>query len=236
MAGANRSSSSTRDDAESSQDNSATVQSSDDEVSLINLPSNTLQLTTHKLNRKNYLSWAQTVKLLIDGKGKLGFLTGEAKKPGEKDPKLKTWRSENSMVTAWLINSMDYSIGKPFLFLPTAKAARQGDREVMVYCNEMVNLWQELDLRYEEEWDCTNDSVHCMKRELDEVRGRILGRKPLPSIQEVFSEVRREKKRRSVMMKKEEARGVTEAKTFALVSRGADLDGDRRNTKKNDRP
>ena len=87
--------------------------------------------------------------------------------------------------------------------------SRQRDRDVTTYYNEMVTLWRELDLCYEEEWDCPTDSVRHKKREehdrvyvflvglnqeLDEVIGRILGRKPLPSIREVFSEVRREKR------------------------------------------
>ncbi|KAJ9671063.1 hypothetical protein PVL29_027182 [Vitis rotundifolia] len=36
----------------------------------------------------------------------------------------------------------------------------------------------------------------------DEVRGRIIGRQPLPSIGEVFSEVGREESRRNVMLSK----------------------------------
>ena len=55
--------------------------------------SNAFQLTVHKLNGKNYLEWAQSVKLVIDGKGKLGYLTGETKQPAETDPTYKTWRS-----------------------------------------------------------------------------------------------------------------------------------------------
>ncbi|KAG6503627.1 hypothetical protein ZIOFF_035944 [Zingiber officinale] len=35
-----------------------------------------LQITLHKLNGKNYLEWSQTVRLAIDGKGKLGYLNG----------------------------------------------------------------------------------------------------------------------------------------------------------------
>jgi hypothetical protein len=164
------------------------------------------------------------VKLAIDGRGKLNHLNGEVSKPAAGDSNLKTWRSENSFVIAWLINSMEPAIGKPHLFLPTAKdvweavrdmysdlenssqifylksklwQSRQKDREVTTYYNQMVMLWQELDLCYEDEWDCPNDSVRHRKREendrvyvflaglnhnLDEVRGRILGRKPLPSI------------------------------------------------------
>ena len=80
-----------------------------------------LQITTHKLNGKNYLEWSQSVKLAIDGRGKLGYLTGEIQKPKETDPTYKAWRSENSLVTAWLLNSMEGPIAKPHLFLPTAK-------------------------------------------------------------------------------------------------------------------
>ena len=36
-----------------------------------------LHLTVKKLNGKNYREWAQAIKLVIDGKGKLGFLTNE---------------------------------------------------------------------------------------------------------------------------------------------------------------
>lgn len=38
--------------------------------------------------------------------------------------------------------------------------------------------------------------------ELDEVRGRILGTKPLPKIREAFSEIRREESRRKMMLGK----------------------------------
>ena len=38
-----------------------------------------LHLTVEKLNGKNYKEWAQAIKLDIDGKGKLGFLTSETR-------------------------------------------------------------------------------------------------------------------------------------------------------------
>ncbi|RVW42182.1 Retrovirus-related Pol polyprotein from transposon RE1 [Vitis vinifera] len=88
---------------------------------------------------------------------------------------------------------------------------KQGDREVVEYYTEMLGLWQDLDLSCEEEWECTGDSVRFKKKmenervfeflaglnhELDDVRSRVLNRRPLPSIREVFSEVRREEIRR----------------------------------------
>lgn len=68
-----------------------------------------------------FLEWFQSLKLAIDGRGKLGYLTGEIKKPAAADPNFNTWRSKNSLVTAWLLNSMEASIDNPNLFLPMAK-------------------------------------------------------------------------------------------------------------------
>ena len=39
-----------------------------------------------------------------------------------------------------------------------------------------------------------------LNKNLDEIRGRIMGVKPLPSLREAFSEVRREESRKSLMM------------------------------------
>ena len=55
-------------------------------------------------------------------------------------------------------------------------------------------------------------------KNLDEVRGRVLGTKPLPSIREVFSEVRREESRKKVMMG--ESSTVPLAENSALAARG----------------
>ena len=71
----------------------------------------TLQITIRKLNGCNFLQWSQPVKLFIKGKGKLGYLTGANKATNPKNPAYQTWDSENSMVMAWLINSMEAAIG-----------------------------------------------------------------------------------------------------------------------------
>ncbi|KAK3035187.1 hypothetical protein RJ639_034575 [Escallonia herrerae] len=127
------------------------------------------QLTSHKLTGKNYLEWAQSVKLAIDSGGKLGHLTGDVRQPAAGNPSLSVWQSKNSLIIAWLINSMEPTIGKPYLFCPTAKdvweamhetysdvenssqisdlktklwKSKQGEREVTVYHNEMETCWK----------------------------------------------------------------------------------------------
>lgn len=73
------------------------------------------------MNGKNYLEWSQSVKLVLNGRGKLGYITGEEKQPGEKDSSFRKWRLENSLVRAWLFNSMEAAIAKPNMFLPITK-------------------------------------------------------------------------------------------------------------------
>ena len=97
---------------------------------------------------------------------------------------------------------------------------RQGEDSVTKYFNCLKRIWQDLDLFNEYEWISPADSKHYKKMvdvsrvfkflaglnvDFDEVRGRILGRNPIPPIGEVFSEVRREESRRQVMLGKNTA-------------------------------
>lgn len=196
-------------------------------------------ITTHKLNGTNFLQWSQSVTLFIKGRGKIGHLNGTTTEPAITDPSYNTWEIENSMVMSWLINSMEPSIGRSYLFLPSARAlwdavkdtysdvgnsaqlyevttkmrdAKQGSKSVTQYFNDLMALWMECDLYYDFEWKCSADHARFLKliekdrvfqflaglnKDLDEVRGRILGRDPIPTPREVFSEVRREESRRT---------------------------------------
>ncbi|KAL8101714.1 hypothetical protein AgCh_033561 [Apium graveolens] len=85
----------------------------------------------------------------------------------------------------------------------------QGDLTVTQYFSTLTRYWQQLDMFECIEWDCTKDSLKFqniiekeriftflagLNRNLDEVRGRILSMKPLPSIHEVCSEVHQRRK------------------------------------------
>lgn len=61
-----------------------------------------------------------------------------------------------------------------------------------------------------------------LDKSLDEVRGRILGTKPLPNLREVFSEVRREESRKRVMLG-HQASSIPEIPAFA-TTKDANLD------------
>lgn len=92
---------------------------------------------------------------------------------------------------------------------------RQEELTMTSYFTTLNRHWQQLDVLDTQTWNCAVDGNKYKKlqetnriykfllglnQDLDEVRGRILGTKPMPSLCEVFSEVRREESRRRVML------------------------------------
>jgi len=102
---------------------------------------------------------------------------------------------------------------------------------VTQYFNSLNKYWLQLDKFDNIEWKCTEDSTKYKKiveqkrlnkflmglnKNLDGVRGRILGTKPLLSIREAFSEVRREESRLKIMLKP----AASNLEHSALATRG----------------
>lgn len=96
-----------------------------------------------------------------------------------------------------------------------ARNLKQGDQDVTTYYTQLSKVWNELDLSSETNWSCTDDTTKYRKlvekeriydflaglnKDLDDVRGRLLGIKPFLSIDEIFAEVRQEEYRRRVML------------------------------------
>ncbi|GMI67509.1 hypothetical protein HRI_000420200 [Hibiscus trionum] len=227
-----------------------------------------LIITNHRLDGKNFLQWSQSVLMVLRGRGKIGYINGEIPRPASTDSSYATWELNNSMVMAWLINSMEGHISRTYLFFKTAKEMwdaikenysdlgnasqvfeiklklkdiRQGTLEVTQYYNNLKILWQELDMYYEADWGEGSEHTKFMdhlnkerlyeflaglNRDLDEVRGRILGRTTLPTIGEAVAEVRREEKRRLIMLgdtrelKPLSTAGHRPPENSALISRG----------------
>lgn len=65
---------------------------------------------------------AQSVLMVIRGRGKMGYIKGETRKPNLGDPAYAAWELNNSIVMAWLINSMETNISRTYLLFKTAKA------------------------------------------------------------------------------------------------------------------
>ena len=126
---------------------------------------------------------------------------------------------------------------------------RQGDISVTQYFNILSHHWQYLDMFEVHTWKCPKDTALYRKiveqkwtfkfllglnKNLDEVRERVMGTKPLPSIREAFSEVRREENRKNVMMGSQNSALSIEGS--ALIARGPPSNTNNENRQKNGRP
>ncbi|CAI8617347.1 unnamed protein product [Vicia faba] len=74
-----------------------------------------------KMNANNYKEWPQIVRLLLDIKDKLDFLTRAVAGPIGGDIFYKQWKCENSLIVAWLVSSIEMEIGKSYMFFHSAK-------------------------------------------------------------------------------------------------------------------
>ncbi|KAF7802209.1 Retrovirus-related Pol polyprotein from transposon RE1 [Senna tora] len=92
---------------------------------------------------------------------------------------------------------------------------KQGELSVPQYFNTLNRYWLQLDMFECPEWKCSKDAATYQKlvekeriykfllglnKSLDNIRGRILSVKPLPSLREVLSIVRHEESRRKLML------------------------------------
>ncbi|RVW95017.1 Retrovirus-related Pol polyprotein from transposon TNT 1-94 [Vitis vinifera] len=145
-----------------------------------------LPITAHKLNGQNYLQWSQSILMFIRGKEKDDYITGASAAPETTASTYKKWIAENNMVMSWLVNSM------------TADIDKENTSEIIQIEGILHDLRQgNLTIV---EGKRVFKFLLGLNKNLDEIRGRIMGVKPLPSLREAFSEVRREESRKNLMM------------------------------------
>ena len=129
--------------SETSTTGPAPTQTTQTPAAPISLDSHTLQITQHKLNGTNFQEWSQSVLLVVKRKGKVGYLTGGTSMPDHEAANYEIWDAKNSIVMAWLINSMEPKIGRTYLFYKTTKEvwkavqALYSDIENMTRCFEI---------------------------------------------------------------------------------------------------
>ncbi|QHN83700.1 uncharacterized protein DS421_20g706960 [Arachis hypogaea] len=208
---------------------------------LVSGDSHSVQITIFRLNGSNYLRWSQSVQMYIRGRGKIGYLTGERSQPNVTDTQYNVWDTENSMVMTWLVNSMEEDISSNYMYYTTTKElwdsvkemySDLGSDNVTKYFHTLKRVWQDLDHFNNYKWISAADAKHHQQTvkegrifqflaglnvELDEVRDRIIGRAILPSIGEVFAEVRREETRRAVMMRKGKTEQTLESNALLVA-------------------
>jgi hypothetical protein len=74
---------------------------------------------SNQLNGNYYFKWSQIVNTLLKGKGKQSHILGNG--PKKEDPRFTTWDEEDSMIMAWLWNSMIPKISDTCVCFSTAK-------------------------------------------------------------------------------------------------------------------
>lgn len=103
--------------SESTESNTIAGAQSNETTQYVNADMHYIQ-ASYRLNGKNYLKWSQLVQTFLKGKGKLSHLLGTGPKKG--DPSFDAWDEEDSMIMAWLWNSMTPEISDTCMFLSTA--------------------------------------------------------------------------------------------------------------------
>ncbi|CAL5404270.1 unnamed protein product [Camellia sinensis] len=173
------------------------------------------------------------------------YITGASALPETTTSTYKRWIAENNMVMSWLVNSMTTDIGENFLSFDTAKEIWDMAKETFSdkeNTSEIIQLESSLhDLR-QDNLTCVADGLLYKKivegksvftfllglnTNLDEIRGRIMGVKPLPSLREAFSEVRREESRKKLMMGSHQQLNMAESS--ALKTQFAPIDNRQKN-------
>ncbi|XP_070662298.1 uncharacterized protein [Malus domestica] len=146
--------------------------------------------------------------------GPKGFVTGSIKEPNEDSVENDAWETGNAIVKGWLINSMDPTIMGFFIHLRTAKEVWEEVARTYYDGSDISQIYElkvkpikiecALDLKTLRE-EVQLDRVYAFLAGLDDVfdkvRSDILRTPPLPSLEEVFSVVRREAQHHATMMR-----------------------------------
>ncbi|KAA8518363.1 hypothetical protein F0562_015754 [Nyssa sinensis] len=142
----------------------------------------------------------------VEGKGKLGYLTGDKPQLEATDPTFTNWVEENAMLMTWLLQIMTLDVSTGYMHLPTAKdiwdvAAQTysvGSNDAQIYemkCADDTALFLK---RIEKE--CTFEFLAGLNLELDQVRIRVFSKIPIRLYREGYAHVRAEELRRTVML------------------------------------
>jgi len=80
-----------------------------------------LSIQEKLVGAKNYKSWRRNMEIALATKRKLGFVQDTVARSHDDHVKAELWDTCNSMIIAWIQNSVSESIGKSVLFLDSAR-------------------------------------------------------------------------------------------------------------------
>ena len=130
-----------------------------------------VSLVVQHLTKENYSTWSRVVLIALDAKSKTGFIDGSLLKPQSMDhPLYIAWCKCNSIVLAWLFNSVSKDLQPSVVYFKTTRedwldlqhrfsqgnrphifelrkeicSLAQEDLSINSYYTEFKSLWQEL--------------------------------------------------------------------------------------------
>ncbi|KAG8366198.1 hypothetical protein BUALT_Bualt17G0051600 [Buddleja alternifolia] len=153
------------------------------------------QVVQVKLNGSNYSYWSYLMKVHITGKELKGYIDGSSKAPTESDENYPKLQNE------WETNNAKTNFARRYELENTIRNLRQDDKPVREFYNMMNGIWEELDLM--DPLELTNSHVYqkvreeqklvqflmALRAEFEPLRGSILHRSPLPSVEKILSEL-----------------------------------------------
>ena len=81
-----------------------------------------VSLVVERLTEENYNTWSRAVLISLDAKTKIGFVDGSIPKPQSPDhPCYTAWCKCNSMVLAWLFNSISKDLQPSVVYFGIAR-------------------------------------------------------------------------------------------------------------------
>jgi len=101
-----------------------------------------------------YRSWRRSILRSLSVKNKLGFVTGDCKKPAANSPQLRLWQRCDDMVTSWILNSLAKEIA-----------------DSVEYVNDSVELWKELEDRYDQ---ANGAKLYQLQKEINDLNQGVL--------------------------------------------------------------
>lgn len=149
-----------------------------------------LSITTHKLTDHNYLQWSSSVLMFIRGKGKEDHLLNSDALLDKTEVEIKIWKTDDSMLMAWLINSMTPEIIENFLLFQSSREIwvaaqetfsckenaaelfeiekslhdlRQGESTFTTYFTTLTRYWQKVDILESPSWTSQADGENHRK-------------------------------------------------------------------------
>ncbi|KAF3783500.1 hypothetical protein EJ110_NYTH19525 [Nymphaea thermarum] len=164
-----------------------------------------VQVTSIRLTKDNYLSWSAAHEIGITSRGHLSYITGDKPAPNKSDPQWVTWALEDSQVKVWIISFVSADIQPLILRKPTSfdmwtvlarmygrkkrvlrtyqikrsiYSLKQGDLSVDAFYAALKTKWEELDYH-----------------------SQILNCDEIPGIEEVYARVESEEQRRQRLVR-----------------------------------